>query len=243
MNATATPTLPILAKSYDFLQDPTGWMMSEKLDGIRAIWDGEKFISREGNVIAAPEWFTADLPAIALDGELWIGRGQFQRVASEVPTGWFQGVSFAVFDAPEVAGGFRARHAAAAAAVAGCAHAAPAVQIEVTSRQHMRETFHAITAAGGEGLIIRDPSATYRAGRSNGFQKIKKTDDDEGVMVSHNGKAMVIAWDGKQIKLPMTADIRQAPPAIGSKITFKFNGLTSSGTPRHAAFVAVRDYE
>ena len=103
--------------------------------------------------------------------------------------------------------------------------------------------FHALVAAGGEGIILRNPASKYNAGRSSGFLKIKATADDEGVMVSHDGKAMRLEWNNQTIRVPMPSDLRKSPPSTGAKITFKFNGLTDAGIPRHATFIAVRDYE
>lgn len=234
---------PILAKSYDFIQDPKGWMLSEKLDGIRAIWDGKQFVSREGNIIPAPAWFTADLPVCPLDGELWIGRGKFQATLSEVNSGRFDKVKFMVFDAPAIAGGFSWRLSAVTGLIADCKHARPVLHLAVKSREHCNEFFHALVAAGGEGIILRNPDSKYSSGRSSGFLKIKATADDEGVMIDHDGKAMRLDWSGSIIRLPMPANLRKSPPTIGAKITFKFNGLTDSGVPRHATFLAVRDYE
>src|SRR5437879_1085254 len=74
----------LLAESWDGESDPTGWWMSEKLDGVRAYWDGKQFLSRQGNRYFAPDWFVAGLPLEPLDGELWIGRKQFQRTVSIV---------------------------------------------------------------------------------------------------------------------------------------------------------------
>ena len=65
-------------------EDPTGWWMSEKLDGVRAWWTGSALLSRLGNTINAPAWFTAGLPKVPLDGELWCGRGQFTEAVSIV---------------------------------------------------------------------------------------------------------------------------------------------------------------
>jgi DNA ligase 1 len=243
MSATLKISRPILAKPYDFSQNPSGWMLSEKLDGIRALWDGEKFTSRNGLSIVAPEWFIADLPKTALDGELWIGRGRFQAVISEVNSGRFERVKFMVFDAPEVCGEFRARHLAACVAIAACAFARPALQMVCQSRKHFRESFHALVAAGGEGVVIRDPSSKYVSGNSSSFLKLKKTEDDEGELVSQNGKSLTLKWNGEKIKVPMTSELRASPPAIGSRITFQFNGLTDSGVPRHASFIAIRNYE
>ncbi len=53
----------LLAKKYEGdSMDPAGWWMSEKLDGVRAYFDGKNFYSRQGNRFCAPAWFSADLP-------------------------------------------------------------------------------------------------------------------------------------------------------------------------------------
>src|SRR5687768_10834306 len=99
-------------------QDPTGWWMSEKLDGIRAIWTGCEFLSRGGRVLCAPAFFTANLPAMRLDGELWAGRGLFERSAgialtkSKRYTDLWRDLQFLAFDAPQVPGAFEERMAA-----------------------------------------------------------------------------------------------------------------------------------
>ena len=81
-NITTKP--PMLAKNWDKTMRPDGWWMSEKLDGVRAIWDGEHFRSRGGNIFHAPAWFKAGLPALPLDGELFVGRGKFNDAVSIV---------------------------------------------------------------------------------------------------------------------------------------------------------------
>src|SRR3954464_15558262 len=74
----------LLAERWDNAQDLAGWWMSEKLDGVRAYWDGKALISRLGNPFHAPDRFVAGLPAEPLDGELWIGRRAFQRTVGIV---------------------------------------------------------------------------------------------------------------------------------------------------------------
>src|SRR5262249_25467900 len=74
----------LLAEAWDNSQNPEGWWMSEKLDGVRAYWDGEQFLSRQGHLYHAPDWFTAGLPKLPLDGELWLDRKAFQRAVSIV---------------------------------------------------------------------------------------------------------------------------------------------------------------
>jgi DNA ligase-1 len=70
----------LLAERWDNAQDLAGGWLSEKLDGVRAYWDGKSLISRLGNRFHAPDWFLEGLPEIALDGELWIGRKAFQSL-------------------------------------------------------------------------------------------------------------------------------------------------------------------
>src|SRR6266567_7630577 len=109
---SAGPPL-LLAESWDNAADLSGWWMSEKLDGVRAFWDGKQFLSRQGNLFHAPQWFVEGLPAAALDGELWIERKKFQRTVSIVrrqdKTDLWKEVKFLVFDAPAAAGAFETR--------------------------------------------------------------------------------------------------------------------------------------
>src|SRR5947209_11838064 len=103
----------LLAQSWDNAADLAGWWMSEKLDGVRAYWDGKQFLSRQGNLFHAPDWFIEGLPDSPLDGELWIGRKKFQRTVSIVrrqdKTDLWKEVRFLVFDAPAAPGGFEER--------------------------------------------------------------------------------------------------------------------------------------
>src|SRR6266705_1305667 len=95
--------------------DLTDWWMSEKLDGVRAYWDGKQFLSRQGNIYHAPDWFIEGLPAVPLDGELWIDRKKFQRTVSIVrrqdKNDLWNEVRFLIFDAPAASGGFEDRRA------------------------------------------------------------------------------------------------------------------------------------
>ena len=69
----------MLAQTWDPDQhDPKGWLMSEKLDGVRCLWDGKKMYTRNGNSFYPPDYFLKSLPSdLALDGELWTKRGDF----------------------------------------------------------------------------------------------------------------------------------------------------------------------
>jgi len=109
----------MLAHVYDPVKhDPAGWLMSEKLDGVRCFYDGKHTLySRQGKEFFAPKWWLAKLPPVALDGELWTKRDDFQTLVSivrkKVPQdeGW-KNVKFMVFDAPTIKGNFKSRLAA-----------------------------------------------------------------------------------------------------------------------------------
>lgn len=77
---SSIPTKISLAQQWTEATDPTGYLMSEKLDGMRAYWYGKKLWSRSGLPIIAPEWFLYGLPeTLVLDGELFLGRQRFDE--------------------------------------------------------------------------------------------------------------------------------------------------------------------
>jgi DNA ligase-1 len=99
---TAAPRLP-LATDWPVAADPSGYLVSEKLDGVRAVWDGRTLRFRSGRVVQAPAWFLAKLPSEPLDGELWLGRGQFEALSGLVRKGaavdsQWRAVRFVVFE-------------------------------------------------------------------------------------------------------------------------------------------------
>lgn len=163
----------LLAESWDDTIDPTGWWMSEKLDGVRAYWDGKQFLSRQGNRYQAPEWFTKGLPLEPLDGELWIGRKQFQRTVSIVrrqdQTDLWKAVRFVVFDAPAHDGGFEDR-----IGIVQLIMEQNQPQFAITHQhvkcqgvEHLREKLGCIERVGGEGLMLRQPGSAYEHCRSS----------------------------------------------------------------------------
>ncbi len=103
----------LLAHRWETDVDLTGWWLSEKLDGVRAYWDGKQFLSRLGNRFYPPPWFVEALPAHPLDGELWGGRKLFQRTVGIVKrqdqSPLWKDLLYVVFDAPAHAGPFEER--------------------------------------------------------------------------------------------------------------------------------------
>lgn len=255
--ATAPPVL--LAHPWDPSRDPTGWWMSEKLDGVRAYWDGADFISRLGNVYRAPAWFKAGLPRSPLDGELWSGRKQFQRTTSivrrqDAGNEW-QAVSFVVFDAPALAEPFEKRLTALSELFATsppkCAHLVE--QEMCRGADHLARRLAEVEALGAEGLMLRQPGSLYEVGRSWTLLKVKSFMDAEARVVDHLpgagkhagrlGALLVEMPDGTQFSVGtgLTDREREEPPPVGSVITYRFQELSRDGVPRFPSYVGMRE--
>jgi DNA ligase 1 len=239
-------------------QDPTGWLMSEKLDGVRAYWDGKRFISRLGNQYVAPAWFVEGLPEFPLDGELFAGRGRFQHavsVARRIDAGeaW-RSLAFVIFDAPAVDAGFEER----------IAHldehfgSRPSPLARVLSHRpcgghdDLRAELARIEALGGEGLMLRRPGSRYEAGRSLTLLKVKSFLDTEARIIGYQagtgrhkgrlGAFEVELPDGTRFKVGtgMSDAERETPLAIGEVITVRYQELTDAGVPRFPTYVGPR---
>ena len=162
-------------KDWNEVEDLAGFLATEKLDGVRAYWDGSRLWTRGGAVIAAPERITSALPAgVHLDGELWAGRGRFEEARLAVQCGrWTARCRLAVFDAPKAPGGFADRLAFARREVDDLG-AVFVVAAEVLGKSGDAVRLrNRVQRAGGEGLVCFDPAAPYRAGRVGSVVKVK----------------------------------------------------------------------
>ena len=256
--ATAGPPI-LLAESWDNAQDLSGWWLSEKLDGVRAYWDGKQFLSRQGNLYHAPTWFTVGLPAVPLDGELWIARKAFQRTVSIVrrqdQSEHWKDVKFLVFDAPSIVGPFEDRIAYLKVQIAtwNATYTSLLDQQLCTSVEQLRTELARVEQLGGEGLMLRQPGSKYVAGRSSTLLKVKRFHDAEAVVVGHEpgkgkhkgrlGALAVQLPNGKRFSVGTGFKDKERgnPPAIGTTITFRYQELTDGGIPRFPSFVRVRE--
>jgi DNA ligase-1 len=248
----------LLAHPWENDVDLTGWWMSEKLDGVRAYWDGTSFWSRQGNAFLAPAWFTERLPKTPLDGELFGGRQRFQRTVSVVrrqdrSEDWRELV-FVVFDVPASPAPFEARLEDLRRVVEEAQ--SPYVKWHPHERcrdtGHLREELARVEALGGEGLMLRQPGSLYEAGRSPTLLKVKRFHDDEARVVAHVagkgrhkgrlGALEVELRDGTRFSVGtgFSDAERAAPPPPGTIITFRYQELSRDGVPRFPSYVGVR---
>lgn len=248
----------LLAESWDNAQDLAGWWMSEKLDGVRAYWDGRQFLSRQGNLYHAPDWFVEGLPAEPLDGELWIGRKAFQRTVGIVrrqdKTDLWNEVKFLVFDAPTHGGPFEERMAHLAVDIRNWKSTFTSILEQSICKDvdHLREELKRVETLGGEGLMLRQPGSNYVAGRSSTLLKVKNFLDAEAVVIAHEagrgkhsgrlGALVAKLPNGKTFSVGtgFSDKERANPPAVGSTITFRYQELSDGGIPRFPSYVRVR---
>ncbi len=248
----------LLAHNAPAHLDPSKYLISEKLDGVRALWDGTTLRFRSGRTVTAPAWFLAKLPKTPLDGELWLGRGKFDvvsgmvRKAEPLDADWEQ-IKYMVFEIPQGVGPFSERAALLKLVVRGTAWAQlqGVEQFRVPNQAVLQDRLKAVKAAGGEGLMLHLASAPYVTGRNAVLLKLKTLADAEAEVVGHvagkgkyagmTGALDVKTADGQRFKLGtgLSDEQRKTPPAIGSTVTYTYRDLTPSGKPRFASFLRV----
>jgi DNA ligase-1 len=261
------PQVPILQLANTYYPEiplQTYWI-SEKLDGVRAYWNGSQFISKQGNIYPAPKWFTEHFPSFELDGELWLGRAQFDAlsgiVRKKVPIdNEWQKISYHVFDLPKNRNNFDVRLAHlidyfAKETTPPWLKLIP--QFKVKNEKELVSKLKEIENLKGEGLMLHKGSSLYHGGRDDDLLKLKSYQDAEAQVIAHlpgKGKyqnmlgavlvkAVNHVQEGKHFKIGTGfSDLERAmPPEIGSIITYKYFGLTSKGLPRFASFIRVRE--
>lgn len=254
---TAAPPL-LLAERWDGVTDPVGWWLSEKLDGVRAFWDGQRFISRLGNPFHAPDWFVAGLPETPLDGELWLDRKAFQRAVSIVrrqdKSEHWRELRYVVFDAPRLEQGFEERLTFIEETLRDRqpAYAVAHTHQRCEGLEHLRSELARLEALGGEGLMMRRAGSRYESGRSATLLKVKSFRDAEARVLKHLegsgrhkgrlGALFVEMEDGTTFSVGtgFSDAEREDPPALGSFITFRYQELTEGGVPRFPSYIGVR---
>lgn len=262
LSASADEAPPLLlAETIGKNVEVSSYLVSEKLDGIRAFWDGRRLRARSGKVFGAPPWFVEKFPARPLDGELWAGRGRFERlsgiVRKETPIDaeWRE-VRYMIFELPDAPGSFRERahllRQIAGEAGVPCLQAVE--QTEVKDRRALERKLADVLRAGGEGLMLHRADAPYSTGRNGDLLKMKPVHDAEARVIGHVpgkgkykgmlGALRVRAEDGTEFSLGsgLSDAVRREPPAIGTIVTYRYRGLTRRGLPRFASYYRAREH-
>ena len=247
-------------------EDLSGFVMSEKYDGVRAFWNGKILVSKNRKIINAPKWWLENLPKnIALDGELWSDRGEFQKIISivrdELQKEDWKEIKFMIFDSPNFDNPDwnnkpLSERLAPLKSYLATLKSHPNIkiieQIPIANNEAAFAFLEQITSNGGEGIVVRKVNAPYESGRSNNILKLKKMKDSECEILSINeGKGRFKGLMGsvtckdiytkESFKIGSGFDIkmRKNPPKIGTIITYKFQNLTNNNKPRFPVFMRI----
>lgn len=240
--------------------DPGAFWVSEKLDGVRAYWDGQRLYFRSGNPVPAPAWFTRDFPRQALDGELWMGRGTFERLSGivrksePVDAEWRQ-VRYMLFELPRADGTFTERLTRMRELVegAGIPWLRAIGQFRVADRHALEVKLREVIDAGGEGLMLHRADAPYLTGGADALFKLKPYLDADATVIGHIpgkgrhagrlGALLVEDANGRRFRIGtgLSDAQRELPPRLGSRVIYRHRGLTAKGLPRFPVFLRVRE--
>lgn len=208
-----------------------GWVMSEKLDGVRGYWNGKQLLTRQGQPLSPPAYFIKDFPPFSFKGDGW------------------EKLKLYVFDVPDAEGNLFERLAKLKAYLVE--HPTTYIeiieQIPVKDKTHLYQFLAQVENLQGEGVVVRNPNAPYERKRSSQILKLKTARDEECTVIAHHkGKgqfenvmgALTCKNHRGEFKIGSGFNLneRENPPPIGSVITYKYRGLTSRGKPRFATY-------
>jgi DNA ligase-1 len=236
------------------------YLVSEKLDGVRGYWDGQQLLTKSGKLIHYPAWFIKDFPNTVFEGELWIGRGQFEVVSglvrqTETDDDTWRKVKLMLFDLPLSELTFEHRYQQLQIIAAKSVYLEAIEQVTISSELELYQRLKHVVAQGAEGLMLHRKQATYATGRTDNILKLKLKSDADAMVIGHTeGKGKYTGVMGAlTVKMPngIVFDIgtgfsdleRQNPPSIGTLISYHHIGFTKNGVPRFASFWRVRDDE
>lgn len=250
-----------LANSYQ-RQPAENYLVSEKLDGVRAIWRNNQLVTRNGNRINTPSWFTENWPNVWFDGELWSKHNDFEFIASTVldaeanQAAW-RSIKYFVFDMPDTSNPFliRYQHYLQTINKTDSQYLVAIKQHQFSTDEELAQFYQTRIQQGAEGIMLHAKNALFSAGRSANLLKYKPHQDAEGIVVGYSagkgkykglvGALIIELENGDKIKLGsgLSDELRSTPPAIGSKVTYRYNGFTKYGKPRFARFLRQRKEE
>ena len=247
------------ATKYDSSIDVNDYWVSEKLDGVRGYWTGEKLITRSGNNLNPPKWFVEHWPKVAMEGELWSTRGQFEQISACIRRKksnrlCWKNIKLMIFDLPHQSGNFTQRISMMKLLIEKnrSAHLFMIEQKKVSNNTKLTAWLSKVVSDHGEGLMLHLANANYHSGRTKNLLKLKQHQDAEAVVIAHLpgkgkysgllGAIKVKTPDGIVFKIGSGfSDLeRKHPPKIGSVITYKYIGKTQRGVPKFASFLRIR---
>lgn len=253
----------LLANKWDKKLDVTGWLMSEKYDGVRCFWNGNELYSRSGSIIKTPKFFTRNFPRSPLDGELHLGRNNYEECAQIIAngekdhSGWLQ-MSFIVLDAPAMNLLFRQR-LSMLERVFTEGNNPTFMKLNkhrcVKDNSHVMEELARIESIGGEGVMLKNPSSLYEGRRTWAMLKVKSYLDEEAQILrkvffkmnkpteKRRVKALIMKKEnGIEFRLRngLNSEKNKNSFEIGNTVTYKFKGYDQQNIPKFPVYQRMR---
>jgi len=248
-------------ESHDYLtvpskwenEDVTGWYISEKLGGIRCLWNGLEMWPKSGPQYNLPEFFIERLPKSPLDGELCMKGGSLSRcmmVVKKKPTDpdfekeW-NNMSFVVYDAPEAPGTFQQRLQALkeyfekSDGLYVNLHEYKKCEGNSDAEKELKQE----ERKGGEGILLTNPNGEYVKGKSKNVLERKSKFEGRAIVkevIRDKEKPQIITSLRVEnvkgiefmINRGITDDLRKNPPKVGDEIVYEYKGILDSEKPK-----------
>eukprot|EP01114_Cavostelium_apophysatum_P022336 TRINITY_DN8047_c0_g1_i1.p1 TRINITY_DN8047_c0_g1~~TRINITY_DN8047_c0_g1_i1.p1 ORF type:complete len:636 (-),score=14.49 TRINITY_DN8047_c0_g1_i1:53-1960(-) len=220
---------------------PQNWLLSEKIDGIRFLWTGKGLYSRRGLAIPCPPSISDQLPRdMQLEGDLWITRNARFRSKDVLRSHDWNNMKIMVSDAPKLDKPYIDRLEILRSRFPPDHKTIQVVETKSSSSAEMiMESFVDVINRQGFGLILRDPSARYVAGKSAAsllitpqYLSVAKVDRQEGHYV-------VVTDFGKTFLVRAVVPLRDSLERGANHITYAFDTFLPSGIPFAPQAVAV----
>jgi DNA ligase-1 len=261
----------MLATPYDekkVRKWPTPIIVQPKLDGFRALWNGQDFISSTGLTITSVPHLTDALRSLShlnlptLDGELYIHDTSFETISSIVSRKvnkhpLCRAITYRIFDV-------KTSENQLARATPVLPMLPPGVKLVPTYRcqtlEQAMQYLEYFVNDGYEGIIFRHPLGYYEEKRSQHLMKIKPEQQDEYPIVGYTEEvskqgrpkgslgAFVCETDGEVFSVgtgpALTLRDREhlwerKSLLIGRTLVVKYKRLTSRGVPREPVALEV----
>lgn len=219
---------------------PFDWWMSEKYDGIRAVWDTKHLYTRSGIIIPAPRKFIDALPNFSVDGELWLGYRRFDELNhmfmnSDDPR--WSDMQYKVFDL--FSNQVYKKHYERLKKIEN-RFVKIVKQFEIKNCSNVERFVSSVIKRGGEGIVVRDPNAYYQCGkRSPSVKKWKPimVGKAKVIDIKKKGKLKSLYVEFNGHKFYLNGYNSKIIPEPGTFVEFKYNDVTVNGVPRHAVWL------
>jgi len=239
----------MIPKDWYISQDPKGWWLSKKIQGLRAFWDGYQLYSSQGRKLKLPNYFIQDWPITPLDGELTLnGKGSLavnSLLKSKDENIWKQ-AAYEVYDLPRDERPYYLRYQK----IQRFSNVSPYLKVvpqeECTGNSHLQEFLERRKTEGdSSGILLRDPEASYTSGRADCVRQYRTYEYVEvkfSTIYQHDkyGIELLCDQDNGQdviVKCDSSAIVGQLLPGI--RLLVAHEGFHSSGKIKSPYFVRI----